>query len=288
MHQDFVKTLVKNQFPEWGDLSIIPLEPSGWDHYIFRLGKEYLIRLPRSKEYSYQVKKEFEWLPKLSSRLPLAIPNPLKLGSPTKEFPYPWGIYRWIEGENVLSQNNYDLSKLAPNLAEFLLALQTINTSKGPTPGRENFYRGGDLRVYDTQARRAIAELKGRVNTAVVINIWEEALKTSWSKKAAWVHGDISVGNLLLFQGNLHAVIDFGLLAVGDPACDFAIAWTWFDEVSRRAFLNKLCLDEGTIRRAQAWALWKALIVAAEFSDPGNFESIRCWEILDVLQNNGK
>ena len=98
------------------------------------------------------------------------------------------------------------------------------------------------------------------------MNLWKKALVTSWDKPAVWVHGDISTGNLIVEDGQLSAVIDFGQLAIGDPACDLAIAWTLFKDESRKIFRTTLALDANTWNRGRAWALWKALIVAAGFT----------------------
>jgi aminoglycoside phosphotransferase (APT) family kinase protein len=83
------------------------------------------------------------------------------------------------------------------------------------------------------------------------------------------VHGDITNSNLLVMNGRLSAVLDFGCSAVGDPACDLAIAWTYFEGESRRAFRDALTLDEGTWARGRGWALWKALITHAKLVRSG-------------------
>ena len=84
-------------------------------------------------------------------------------------------------------------------------------------------------------------------------------------------------------NGQLSAVIDFGQLAVGDPACDLVIAWTLFSGESRVAFCDILSLGADTWVRAKGWALWKALITAAGFTNPNNFEAQRCWCIIDEI-----
>ena len=85
-------------------------------------------------------------------------------------------------------------------------------------------------------------------------------MASTWTGPPVWVHGDVTASNLLVLDGRLAAVIDFGCAAVGDPACDLAIAWTFLFGESRDAFRERLPLDEGTWARARGWALWKALI----------------------------
>ena len=121
-----------------------------------------------------------------------------------------------------------------------------------------NYYRGGDLAVYHNETIEALENLKTVLPTELLLKIWQRALNASVSDLNVWVHGDIAPGNLLVKNGKLAAVIDFGVLGVGDPSCDYAMAWTFFEEESRQRFLKKL--DQGMIDRACGWALWKALI----------------------------
>ena len=89
-----------------------------------------------------------------------------------------------------------------------------------------SFYRGGALTTYDAETRHALAVLKGKIDVETAFEVWEAALATTWNGLPVWVHGDISAGNLLVQEERLSAVIDFGQLAIGDPTCDLAIAWT--------------------------------------------------------------
>jgi aminoglycoside phosphotransferase (APT) family kinase protein len=230
---------------------------------MFHLGDQMIVRLPSAAEYAAQVEKEHEWLPKLAPLLPLAIPMPLALGKPTLHYPWKWSVYRWIEGDTATSERIRDLCELASSLAKFLTALQSIDPEGGPPPGPHNFYRGGPLTIYDGETRKAIAGLKGQIDVDAATHVWESALATSWQGRSVWIHGDVSAGNLLLRGGKLSAVIDFGMLGIGDPACDLAIAWSLFAGESRRVFRALLPFDAGTWARGRGWALWKAAIVAA-------------------------
>ena len=262
-----VRRLVATQIPQWKDFSVWPVALGGWDNRIFHLGEQMLVRMPSAAEYAAQIEKEFRWLPVLAPLLPLQIPVPLLMGEQAEGYPWRWGIYRWLDGETVDSALNVHLNKLARNLAKFLIALQSIDTTGGPLPGSHNFYRGGALTTYDAETRQAIAALKGKVDVDAAIEVWESALETTWQSSPVWVHGDINASNLLVRAGQLSAVIDFGLLAIGDPACDLAITWTLFKGESREIFRAMLPLDAGTWARGRAWALWKALITAAGLTD---------------------
>jgi len=258
-----VRRLVRAQFPEWAHLQVLPVVESGWDNRTFRLGPDMLVRMPSAAHYALQVHKEQRWLPHLSSRLPLPIPRPLALGEPNRDFPWPWSIYRWLDGEAATRQRIHDLPAFAAQLAHFLVALRRIDANGGPAPGAHNFHRGGNLKVYDRETRSAVAALGGAIDGAAVLQAWVAALESPWRALPTWVHGDVAPANLLVREGKLSAVIDFGSCAVGDPACDYAIAWTFFDEPSRSVFRAHAEADEGTWFRAAGWALWKAVIVLA-------------------------
>lgn len=278
-----VRHLVRTQFPKWKDLPIQSVALSGWDNRTFHLGKDMLVRMPSAEWYASQVEKEHRWLPRLAPFLPLPIPTPLALGDPDESYPWKWSIYRWLDGDSAAAAPIADLKQFAKSLAEFLIALQQIDTTGGPMPGPHSFYRGGALSTYDAETRKAISALKDKLDADTAIEIWETALATSWQKPPVWVHGDISAGNLLVKDGQLCAVIDFGQLVIGDPACDLAIAWTLFNGSNREVFRNRLPLDAATWARARAWTLWKSLIVAAGFTNPNNAESTQCWRIIEEV-----
>lgn len=275
--------LISTQFPQWKDLPIRPVKNSGWDNRTFHLGDEMLVRMPSAAEYEAQVEKEHYWLPKLAPLLPLQIPVPLFMGKPSNDYHWKWSIYRWIEGESAANGYIADLCEFAASLAKFLIAFQSIDSKGGPLPGLHSFYRGGTLTTYDAEVRQALATLKNKIDIKAAAEVWEMALRTTWHGRPVWVHGDVSAGNLLVQDGRLSAVIDFGQLAIGDPACDLAITWTLFQRESRKLFRTTLELDEGTWARGRAWTLWKALLVAAGSTNPNNAESVQCWRIIDEV-----
>ncbi|MBN1641560.1 MAG: aminoglycoside phosphotransferase family protein [Anaerolineae bacterium] len=256
--------LVAAQFPQWADLAVRAVDPGGWDNRTFRLGEDMSVRLPSAERYAAQVAKEQAWLPRLASHLPLPIPTPLAMGDPSSDYPWHWSVYRWIEGEPAAIERIADLCRFAVDLAQFLNALQRIDPDGGPPAGAHNFHRGGPLAVYDGETRDALSALGGEIDATAATAVWEAALRATWHGPSVWVHGDVSTGNLLVREGRLSAVVDFGSSGVGDPACDTVIAWTLFSGASREAFRAALPLDDATWARGRGWALWKALITVAE------------------------
>ena len=264
INTSLVQKLISIQFPQWADLAITPVEQDGWDNRTFHLGSNMSIRLPSAAHYADKVQKEQYWLPRLAPHLPLHIPTPIAMGNPTQDYPFHWSIYRWIEGAIASRKNVSDMNQFAIDLAHFLSALQHIDTTNGPIAGEHNFYRGGLLKIYDAETQQAIEKINDKIDSALIQNIWQSALTHSWNNLPVWIHGDIAPSNLLVKNGRLTAVIDFGGLGIGDPACDYAIAWTFFDDESRNRFRTALAVDDDTWNRARGWALWKALITYAE------------------------
>jgi aminoglycoside phosphotransferase (APT) family kinase protein len=215
-----VRALLEAQFPHWAGLPIVPVEPGGWDNRTFRLGDAMAVRLPSAECYAEQVEKEQRWLPWLAPQLSVVVPAPLAIGQSGAEYPWQWSVYRWIDGETVATASNVDRDQLAAELARFLVKLQTLDATAGPAPGAHNFHRGAALSIYDEQTRRAITALTEEIDAARATEIWDEALAKSWERAPVWIHGDVAASNLLLQDGRLNAVIDFGCCAVGDPACD--------------------------------------------------------------------
>ncbi|HLF66504.1 MAG TPA: aminoglycoside phosphotransferase family protein [Gammaproteobacteria bacterium] len=286
INEKLVHTLVVRQFPQWKDLPIRPVSRGGWDNKTFHLGENMLVRMPIAAEYALQVEKEHQWLPKLRPFLPLQIPVPLAMGKPTENYPWKWSIYRWLPGNNAASSPITHLRDFAIHLAQFLIALQHIDPTDGPLPGPHSFYRGGNLSTYDNQVRQAIILLKNKINIVAATKVWERALTSTWQGSPVWVHGDISPGNLLMQNGHLSAVIDFGQLVVGDPACDLSITWMLFNGESREIFRSMLPLDADTWARARGWTLWKFLIVAAGLTSWDAFNIAQAQRIIDEVIND--
>ncbi len=273
--------LVGDQFPQWADLPVTALALDGNDNTTYRLGEAMTIRLPSAEGYAPQVDKEHRWLPALAPHLPLPIPQPLAKGDPAFGYPMTWSIYRWIEGEPATIERIADLGRFATDLAEFLAALYRIDPAGGPAPGAHTFFRGGSLMTYDAETRATIAALDREVDIWAATDVWQAALAATWTRSPVWVHGDVAAGNLLVADGRLVAVIDFGCSAVGDPACDLTIAWTFLFGESREAFRDRIRLDDATWARSRGWALWKALITLGPAVKTNRQEAERIRRVID-------
>ncbi|ESY40746.1 aminoglycoside phosphotransferase family protein [Mesorhizobium sp. RSR380A] len=277
---DLVRRLVNAQFPQWRHLPVSPVTFGGWDNRTFHLGNDMTLRLPSAAPYALQVEKEHRWVPTLAPLLPLPIPVPLAMGEPGEDYPWQWSVYRWIDGETAKTAEIADRRQFAVDLAKFLIALRRIDPAGGPPAGQHNFFRGGSLSVYDNQTREALQALEGQIDTQAATAVWDAALAATWQGSPVWFHGDVAWGNLLVQNGRLSAIIDFGTSGIGDPSCDLAIAWTFFQGESREAFRAAIDVDEATWARGRGWTLWKALITVAGH-DANQAEAERSRRVID-------
>ena len=262
-----VRALVAEQFPEWAGLAVTAAPHQGHDNRTFRLGEELSVRLPSAEPYAAAITKEDRALPLLGAHTTVQLPEVIGTGAPSERFGLPWSIRRWLGGEVPADAPRLDRPRVAEQLAGLLTELRRAPSADGPACGRHSFHRGCHPSVYADEVQQALAQLGDRVDGPACRRIWAQALTTAWPHPPVWFHGDLAEGNILIRDGELGAVIDFGTCGVGDPACDLVIAWT-FMESERAVFRRAVDLDADTWCRARGWALWKAVITLTEPASP--------------------
>lgn len=246
-----VRRLVAAQFPEWADLHIERVPSSGTVNAMFRLGSDMVVRMPRVHWHATEPEREQHWLPRLAPHLPLEIPRPLALGRSGEGYEWPWSVFPWIEGETWAADRVGEISEAAVELADFVTALQGIDTTDAPRSPRSK------LAHMDEFVRKSIAASRDVIDADAVTTAWNAALALPpYEGPWPWVHTDLwRPGNLLVRDGRLVAVLDFGPAGTGDPAVDLVAAWSLFSGPSRGAFRDALPFDEQTWARARGWAL---------------------------------
>ncbi|MGR6431992.1 aminoglycoside phosphotransferase family protein [Rhizobium sp. PAMB 3174] len=271
MHEDSlaidessIRRRLAEQAPPWADLPMRRIHSTGTDNALYRLGDELLVRLPLRESAIASLSKELDWLPRLTG-LPLAIPRLRHRGRIDLGKPCEFGIFDWIDGEIATPEAIADADEAAVALAAFIKALQRQPTEGAPVAGPENSRRGVPLSEMAEATLSSIDLLADEIDTRAAKDLWASVVDERHRSAPVWLHGDLKADNLLTKHGRLTAVIDWGLSAVGDPAADYAAAWTWVQPESREQFRDALELDDGDWQRAKGWALYGAVIALSYY-----------------------
>lgn len=285
--RSFVRALLQEQQADLAHLSLIEVA-EGWDNKLFRLGDDLTVRVPRRAASAALIEHEQRWLPRLSPRLPLPVPVPLRVGRPGRGFPWSWSVVPWFPGESALLAPPPDLATTAVALGRFLRALH----QPAPESAPHNPWRGVPLAARAKTVRQHLQQLDGLVDHGAVLGLWERVLSTPpWSGPPLWIHGDLHPGNLLVNGGRLSAVIDFGDLAAGDPATDLSVIWMLLPPSARQTFLTSARgefypLDDHMLIRARGWALALGLAYMANSGDDETMRALGRATIDNALSDN--
>ncbi|MGW5422284.1 aminoglycoside phosphotransferase family protein [Streptomyces sp. NPDC003943] len=248
IHTALVRRLVAAQFPQWADLEVREVASAGTDNAMFRLGDGLVVRLPKAEWAAGQVEKEGRWLPRLAAGLPLEVPVPVGVGVAGEVFGLAWGVYEWLDGADAYEAPVRDLAHAAVALGRFGVALRAADAAGAPVS-----FRGGPVTAWEDGAMAGALRDLGSAQASAA---WEEVLALpQWEGEPVWVHGDLLPGNLLTRDGRLSAVIDFGGLGTGDPACDMMAGWTLLTPETRPLFREAAQVDDATWARGRGWAL---------------------------------
>ncbi|MFF2493525.1 aminoglycoside phosphotransferase family protein [Agromyces sp. NPDC058064] len=257
-----VARLLRRDRPEWAELPIAEAG-GGTDNRMFRLGDELLVRMPRTTASAASLRKEREWVPRLAPQLTLRVPTTEFAGAPSPEYPAEWAIVRWIDGDVPDTGNVEGWSAFGHDLAAFVRELHAIELMRATRDGGLSWYRGGSLRDADEWIAPYFDGCRPLVGDELDIGTlerwWREAVELPDSTAGpVWLHGDLRPGNLLVRDGRLHAVIDFGALSIGAPDAEHAPVWD-LPAAARDAYFAAARLDDATWLRARAWAIGVAV-----------------------------
>lgn len=255
---DAVHRLIDHQFPDWGHLALTSAG-HGTDNRMLRLGDDLVVRLPRKPATAADVDKEQAWLPRLAPHLPLTIPEPVALGRPGDGYPFPWSVYRWVDGTELNPDHVEDPTRLGRDLAGFVRAFHGVDRMGARREGPLLSYRGGSLRDLSDWTTANLAACRGLeeldLDLASLESIWQAAMESDEPRvPQTWMHTDLKPSNLLVRDGALVGVVDFGGLSIGDPTCEHAATWDLPPD-ARHAYADELDLARSTRLRASAWAV---------------------------------
>jgi aminoglycoside phosphotransferase (APT) family kinase protein len=260
-----VRTLLHAQHPDLATLTIVEVG-EGWDNKVFRLGPDLAVRLPRRESTAVLIEHEQRWLPEIAARLPLPIPAPVRVGRAGAGYPWPWSVVRWFPGHTALAAPPDDLRPVATALGGFLSELH----QPAPPDAPHNPARSIPLDARTKRLHEHLDQLGDTLNRERVLAVWDRLVVTPrWPGPPTWIHGDMHPGNLVLHDGTLTAVLDFGDVASGDPATDFGVMWMLLPPEHREALFiasgrsRADPVDDAIWRRARGWALAIGVAVLA-------------------------
>ena len=256
-----VRVLLRRQTPALAHLPLEPLSNTGTDNALYRLGPSLVVRLPRLPGAAQGLATEVDWLPRLSRRLPVAIPRLVHAGEPAVGYPYPWAVLSWLDGVDGWASRHHDDwfgPDLGIDLARTVRELHTTPVQNAPR--REPGSRGGPLRALDDGVRWWLNQADGLLDIAAVTRIWDQCLEAAaYEAGPVLLHGDLIPGNILVAGGHLSGIIDWGGLGAGDPAQDLNPAWSVLDPNGAAAFREFLDVNSDTWLRARGFVLQQAI-----------------------------
>lgn len=260
---DDVRRLLAAQHPEWADLPVSPVAETGTDHALFRLGDDLVVRMPVIGWADGQAASEAVWWPRLAPHLPVTVPVPVALGVPDRDYPFCWSVNPWLPGSRP--DVTTDGRQLALDLAAFVVALRGCDAAGAPASTGRGLPLTRPER--DAATRCALRRADERVDAPAALRVWEEAQRApARDRPPAWLHGDLTAGNLLVVGGRLSAVIDAAPV-VGDPSVELAAAYQLFGTADRAVFREAVGVDDAEWVRARGWAVSIAAMEIAYYRE---------------------
>ncbi|QYX82566.1 aminoglycoside phosphotransferase family protein [Streptomyces akebiae] len=255
---DLVRELLREQHPDLAGLAVREVA-GGWGNQMWRLGDDLAVRMQRMDPTPELLLKERRWLPVLAPRLPLPVPIPVRDGEPSARFPKHWTVMTWVPGEPLDHGSISRGDHAADTLAGFLRALHVEAPADAPAASD----RGGHPEECTDGFERFFRSVDPGDLAADVRAVWDDAVAApEWKGPRVWVHGDLHPANVVVSDGTLTGVVDFGDLFAGDPAWDLAAAWVLLPAGAAARFFDVYArADEATIRRARGLAAMKCLFL---------------------------
>ncbi|MBO3095382.1 aminoglycoside phosphotransferase family protein [Cellulomonas dongxiuzhuiae] len=247
-----VRALVADQHPRWRDLPVQALPHRGTDHALFRLGEDLAVRMPRISGARGAVDRERAVTERLAALVGVEAPVPVASGEPGHGFPWRWSVVRWVAGTTATQPT----PALAGDLARVVRRLRAVDL-QGPVNERRAHPLADLTRLVAADADA----VRDEVPVGLVMRAWEESCAADpWDGVGVWLHGDLAPGNVVVRDGRLVGLIDWGGTGLGDPAGDLGPAWNFLDAPSREVFRRALGEDDATWLRGRGWALRQALL----------------------------
>jgi len=257
INPQLIRQLLQSQHPDFADLPLAFMG-EGWDNTMYRLGDNMTVRLPRRAQAAHLIKNEQDWLPIIAKDLPIATPIPIRNGQPDKNYPWHWSVIPWLEGDTANRQQPDD------DQVEVFIRFLKLLHQPAPNNAPSNIYRGIPLIEGGEKIADRLARLKANTNliTPEVEKIWQEAIETPHATERIWLHGDMHTRNILVHQGKISGIIDWGDMTFGDVANDLVPIWMLFgNPTARRRALEHYEVTPEILAKAKGWVIYFSAVL---------------------------
>ncbi len=269
-----MRTLLEEHCPDLASGAPTRLTNSGTSNAMWRLrsgdGVDAVVRLPRTASAIASVEREIELLPQLAES-PIAelVRTPIVIASGHDASGRPWMVLDWIEGDDAWNARSLPSTcsvEMAQSMARVVAAI--VDSQDLPGRVRRAGARGGPLTPVLAGLERWLGDWRWSASSLVdvaavrrVAAMCAEVCADVADEQVGpvFAHGDLIPGNVLLRDGSLSAVIDWGGAGYADPAQDLAPAWSMFDGRARDAFCDAIDVDESAWIRVVAFELEQAV-----------------------------
>ena len=239
------RALIESQFAELRGTSVREIGV-GWDNVVFLVDDRWAFRFPRRAIAIPGVEREIEVLRRLASHLPLPIPEPRWIGTPTAEFRWPWFGAPYLPGVELAASGLADDARVEAGaaLGAFLRELHSPHVARlvGASLPVDPMRRA-DMGLRIPHARRRLDEVMAAglwEQTDAVEHLLADATGLPPPPRTLVLHGDLHARHVLVESGSGRAtgVIDWGDVSAGDPSADLSIAYGAFVGPARAAFMK--------------------------------------------------
>lgn len=242
-----VKKCIEAQFPALAPITDLECIGEGWDNKAYLINKKTIFRFPRRSVAVELIERENKVLDALLKILDteLEIPEPIFYGVPTPEYPYPFQGYTMIPGISGCHANLTEQERrasLAP-LAHFLKQLHSIKETEAREIGaKSSIFDRSDVHYIANMILERIDKIIDlkicHLNAAMLKDEVKKAYEIKLPNNNCLIHGDLYCRHLMFNQGKLTGIIDWGDVAINNPAIDLAAIWGFYPKDCHKEFLQ--------------------------------------------------
>jgi len=252
--------MIANQFPEYRDARVEPLQTSGTDNAIFRIGLNAAARFPLhamdAGECAEKLRAEAAAMVEFAECVPVATPRPIGLGRPGPHYPLPWSIQSWIYGAVATPDGLASSAHFAGEIADLVASLRRADPRDRRFDGQG---RGGHLPDHDAWMETCLANSAGLLDVPRLRDLWRRLRALPPAAQEVMSHRDLIPANLLVHGERLVGVLDCGRFGPADPALDLVAAWHLLDCDRRAIVRSRLGSTDIEWKRGAAWAFEQAM-----------------------------